>query len=107
MSAALVGGALDTLQIQGKSTNLLADGSASGTEAVLTRLTRDVIGVSKQLALDAAMVVSLARLVAALCLHQFLPVTAAIRQSFRPRFRSPIDRAIGKWFVLPMVAKKS
>ena len=35
MSAALVGGALDTLQIQEMSSNLLADGSASGTEAVI------------------------------------------------------------------------
>ena len=35
MSAGLVGGALDTLQIQEKSLNLLADGSASGLEAVL------------------------------------------------------------------------
>ena len=35
MSAGLVGGALDTLQIQEKSLNLLADGSASGSEAVI------------------------------------------------------------------------
>ena len=31
MSAGLVGGALDALQIQEKSLNLLADGSASGS----------------------------------------------------------------------------
>ena len=33
----MVGGALDTLQIQEKSSNLLADGSASGTEAIVYR----------------------------------------------------------------------
>ena len=35
MSTGLVGGALDTLQIQEKSLNLLTDGSASGLEAVI------------------------------------------------------------------------
>ena len=35
MSAGLVGGALDNLQIQEKSFNLLVDGSASGSEAVI------------------------------------------------------------------------
>ena len=38
MSAGLVGGALDALQIQEKSLNLLADGSASGSEAVINNL---------------------------------------------------------------------
>ena len=43
MSAALVGGAFNTLQIQEMSSNLLADGSASGAEAVVCYLTGLII----------------------------------------------------------------